>query len=201
MRRCLIGIAALLLTAAAGLAPAAAGGLCGRLTLPALLELACTDEIGVDGGPEAVIAPIGGTFSALSRMSVRELDRASDPLAWSDPADWLEGQMIVDLDGVGAALQRIVDDPDSPFGSSMISSGVASLVRGLEDLSRLPLAACGDGATPSEVTCRFGVEPISLVMKVLLIEDREARFAVNIRTFNEQRLRHFTAVANSFRGG
>jgi hypothetical protein len=33
-----------------------------------------------------------------------------------------------------------------------------------------------------------------------LIEDRDARFAVNIRTFNEQRLRHFTAVANSFDG-
>ena len=198
MRRSLTGITALLLTAAAGIAPAAAAELCDRLTVPALLDLACADEISVAGAPQAVIAPIGGTFSALSEMSIRELDRASDPLAWSDPADWLEGQMIVDLDGVGAALQGIVDDPDSPFGSSMISSGVASLVRGLQDLSRLPLAACGDGATQSEVTCRFGVEPISLVMKVLLIEDREARFAVNIRTFNEQRLRHFTAVANSF---
>lgn len=201
MRRCLIGIATLLLTTAAGFAPVAAAELCDRLTVPALLDLSCTDEIGIDGAPHAAIAPIGGTFSALSRMSVRELDRASDPLAWSDPADWLEGQMMLDLDGVGAALQGIVDDPDSPFGSSMISSGVASLVRGLEDLSRLPLAACGDGATPSEVTCRFGVEPISLVMKVLLIEYGEARFAVNIRTFNEQRLRHFTAVANSFYGG
>lgn len=189
----------ILLAAAAGASPAAAGGLCDRLTVPALLELDCTAEIAANGEAQAVIAPIGGTFAALSQMSIRALDREDDPLAWSDPAGWLEQQMIVDLDGVGAALQRIVDDPDSPFGSSMISAGVASLVRGLEDLSRLPLAACGDGATSSEVTCRFGVEPVGLVMKVLLIEDAEARYAVNIRTFNEQRLRHFAAVANSFR--
>lgn len=200
MRRCLTGIAALLLAAVTWAAPVAAGELCERLTVPALLDLACTTALGVDGTPQAAIAPTGSTFAALSRMSLRELNRASDPLAWSDPADWLEGQMIVDLDSVGAALQRIVDDPDSPFGSSIITSGVASLVQGLEDLSRLPLAACGDGATPSDVTCSFGVEPISLIMQVLLIEDGEARFAVNIRTFNEQRLRHFTAVANSFRG-
>jgi len=197
--RCrLIGCVAILLAVAAGVAPAAAEGLCDRLTVPALLELSCTAGIAASGEAPAVIAPTGGTFAALSQMSIRALDREVDPLAWSDPAGWLEQQMIVDLDGVGAALQRIVDDPDSPFGSSMISAGVASLVRGLEDLSRLPLAACGDGATSSEVTCRFGVEPIGLIMKVLLIEDAEARYAVNIRTFNEQRLRHFVAVANSF---
>ncbi len=198
MRCRLIGCFAILLAAAAGSAPAAADGLCDRLTVPALLELSCTAEFGASGEAPAVIAPTGGTFAALSQMSIRALDREVDPLAWSDPAGWLEQQMIVDLDGVGAALQRIVDDPDSPFGSSMISAGVASLVRGLEDLSRLPLAACGEGATSSEVTCRFGVEPIGLIMKVLLIEDAEARYAVNIRTFNEQRLRHFVAVANSF---
>jgi hypothetical protein len=132
-------------------------------------------------------------------MSVRRLDPEADRLAWADPAAWLEQQMIVDLDGLSAWVRGLADDPDSPFGGEMMRSAIATLVDGLEGLSRLPLAACGEGPSETEVTCRFGVEPIGLVMQVMLAADGEERFAFNIRTFNEQRLRHFVAIANSFR--
>lgn len=174
--------------------------LCGRLTIPPMLEIDCALEQAADA-ERAVVAPTGGTFAALSRMTLRQLDPEADALAWSGPSMWLERQMILDLDGVEAALEALVEDPDSPFGSDVFASAIGALVGGLDDLSRLPLAACGAGASEREVTCRFGAEPLSLIMKVMLIEDGEARYAVNMRSFNEQRLRHFTAVANSFERG
>jgi hypothetical protein len=178
--------------------PAQAQDLCGRFTVPDGLDLGCTERMEPGDGFRAVLAPEGGTFSALSRMSVRELDPVADRLAWEDPAAWLERQMIVDLDGVADAVRDFGEDPDSPFGGEMARSAIAMLVSGLEGLSRLPLAACGDGPSSGELTCRFGVEPIALVMRIMLAGDDEARYAFNIRTFNEQRLRHFTAIANSF---
>jgi hypothetical protein len=179
------------------LAPTAAPAdtLCDRLVVPEQLELGCS--VATDDGVRAVIQAREGTFRALSRLSLRPLDRATDELAWTDPAAWLERQMIVDLDSVAATVRDLGEDPDSPFASEMFRSAIETLVAGLEGLSRLPLAACGDGPSESELTCRFGVEPVGLIVKVMLLADDEARHAANIRTFNEQRLRHFTAIANS----
>ena len=180
------------------LATPAAAGLCARLTVPAALELDCRETSDPAIGERAIVAPAGGTFSALSRMSVRQLDPVTDRLAWDDPAAWLERQMIVDLDGVADSVRNLAEDPDSPFGGEMLRSAIATMVSGLEGLSRLPLAACGEGPSSSALTCRFGVEPFGLVMQIMLAGEEEARFAFNIRTFNEQRLRHLTAIANSF---
>jgi hypothetical protein len=172
--------------------------LCARLTVPEPLELDCTERVDPTVGLRAVVAPEGGAFAALSRMSVRALDPATDRLAWEDPGAWLERQMILDLDGLAAAVRDLGEDPDSPFGGPMARSAIELMVSGLEGLGRLPLAACGEGASDTELTCRFGVEPIGLVTRIMLAGDGEARFAFNMRTFNEQRLRHFTAIANSF---
>lgn len=170
--------------------------LCDRLTVPEQLELGCS--VATDDGGRAIVQAREGTFRALSRLSVRELDRETDELAWTDPEAWLERQMIVDLDRVAATVRDLGEDPDSPFASEMFRSAIEVLVAGLEGLSRLPLAACGDGPSDSELTCRFGVEPVGLIVKVMLLADDDSRHAANIRTFNEQRLRHFTAIANSF---
>ena len=177
-------------------APALAASLCERLTVPVQLELGCS--LALDDAGRAIVEPREGTFRALSRLSLRELDPAVDGLAWTDPTAWLERQMILDLDRVAGLVRDLGDDPDSPFGSEMFRQAIEVLVAGLEGLSRLPLAACGDGPSASELTCRFGVEPIGLVLRVMLVDAGDARYAVNIRTFNEQRLRHFVAIANSF---
>lgn len=182
--------------AASGSAPAA--GLCDRLTVPASLELGCSISA-EDGIERAVVEPLGGSFRLLSRMTLRRLDPATDRLAWDDPEAWLEQQMILDLDGVSALIRGLGRDPDSPFGSSMLQDALDVLADGIEGLSRLPLSACGDGASDSELTCRFGIEPVGLNLRINLAADGEARYAFNIRTFNEQRLRHFAAIANSFR--
>jgi hypothetical protein len=170
---------------------------CAPLTVPDELGLVCrTDRAGQ--GEILVVEPEGGTFRALSRLTLRELDPEVDRLAWSEPEAWLERQMVVDVGALSAALDEVGGDPDSPFGSEMVKNGIAMLVDGLEELSRLPLSACGGAATEEEIDCRFGIEPFLLFMRVSLVARDETRFAFNIRTFNEQRLRHFTAIANSF---
>ncbi|MEZ5866657.1 MAG: hypothetical protein R3D25_22250 [Geminicoccaceae bacterium] len=170
---------------------------CAPLTVPDELGLVCRiDRTGT--GDVLVVEPAGGTFQALSRLTLRELDPGLDGPAWSEPEAWLEQQMVVDVGALSAALDEVGGDPDSPFGSEMIKNGIAMLVDGLKELSRLPLAACGGAATDEEIDCRFGIEPFLLFMRVSLVARDEARFAFNIRTFNEQRLRHFTAIANSF---
>ncbi len=183
-----------------GAGPAAAAGLCDRLEVPALLELECSVPGLAAGDERAVVAPSDGTFAALSRMTLRRLDPETDRQAWEAPAAWLERQMIVDLDAVSGAIRELGEDPDSPFGSTWMRGAFELFVSGLEGLSRLPLAACGEGPSETELACRFGVEPLGLLMKIMLVGDGDERWAFNIRTFNEQRLRHFTAIANSFDG-
>ncbi len=197
MHRRLIALAAIL-TGLLATAPTdvRAQSLCDRLAVPDQLELGCSDA--TEAGGRAIVQPLEGTFRALSRLSLRPLDRQTDGLAWSDPAAWLERRMILDLDGVADTVRDLGEDPDSPFASEMFRHAIEVLVSGLEGVSRLPLAACGSGPSETEVTCRFGVEGVGLVLRVMLLGEDEARYAVNIRTFNEQRLRHFTAIANSF---
>jgi hypothetical protein len=192
-------LTALVVTWTALLALPATGSadtLCDRLIIPEQLELGCS--VATDDAGRAIVQPLEGTFRALSHLTVRALDREVDQLAWTNPEVWLERQMIIDLDHVAETVRDLSQDPDSPFGSEMFRSAIEVLVSGLEGLSRLPLTACGDGPTAQELTCRFGVDTVGLVLRVILLGDGNARYAVNIRTFNEQRLRHFTAIANSF---
>ncbi len=170
---------------------------CAPFVVPPGLGLRCRVAHEANG-EVLVIEPEGGTFQALSRLTFRELDPNADRLAWTEPETWLERQMMLDVDSLSAALDEVGSDPDSPFGSDMIKSGIRMLVDGLNELSRLPLSACGEPASRSEIDCRFGVEPFLLHMRVMLIARGERRFAINIRTFNDQRLRHFAAIANSF---
>lgn len=199
LHRRLTGIAAgLLALLGYWAAPADAAGLCQSLTVPDELELRCTESPDARLGDRAVIEPGDGTFRLLSRLSLRQLDPKADRLAWDDPAAWLEKQMILDLDSAATMLRDLGGDPDSPFGNEMLRPAIDFFIGGLEGLSRLPLAACGEAQRDDELTCRFGVEPFGLFMKLLLVADGGDRYAFNIRTFNEQRLRHFTAIANSF---
>lgn len=192
-----INLAAAALTLGVSGPGAAAVDGCAPLTVPEELGLVCRAE---GTGPDEilVVEPEGGTFQALSRLTLRELDPVADRLAWSEPEAWLEQQMAVDVGALSAALDEVGGDPDSPFGSEMIKNGIALLVDGLEELSRLPLSACSDVASDEELDCRFGIEPFLLFMRISLVARDEARFAFNIHTFNEQRLRHFNAIANSF---
>ena len=175
VRKASLGCLSLLVLASACTLPAGANDLCASLTIPADLGLACAPAADIAPGAVAVTPGSDSGFAGLSRLSLRPLDKAQDPLAWSDPAAWLQRQMTIDTSSYAGVLGGAADDPDSPFAGPAAKSALDSFVSALQGLGRLPLNACD---TPLEQTA--------------------GRWAITARAANEQRLRHFEAIANSF---
>lgn len=180
--------------------PAGAQDLCSRLSIPSQLGLACAPA----SNPAAVeVTPVGGTFALLSRLSVRLLDQAgTDAEAWSDPPGWLRAQMTPDTSKLSESLGGLVEDPDSPFTGDQASAALESLKRALAGVSALALGACDepgpDGADRWQMRCNYAAEGLGLQVVLRLVAVGERRWAITMRAANEQRLRHFEAIANSF---
>ncbi|GBD44391.1 hypothetical protein HRbin40_01879 [bacterium HR40] len=177
---------------------------CAGMLVPAESGLRCEVATG-DAAPGTIarIVPQAGQFADLSRMTVRELDRRRDELAWTRPGRWLESRMEVDLGAYVEALSRFARDPDSPLASDGVRRAIQALALGLGRLGRLALAAC-DRPTRNHaghhlLRCRYGGEGFALHMQVRLVAAGDRRYAINIRTLSDRRLRHFEAIANSFR--
>lgn len=191
------GLAAALLADAAG-----AADLCGRLTVPAELGLACREQ---PGDPtRAVVAPTGGAFAALSQLSLRRLDRARDPSAWADPDGWLRGQLEIDTSGLADAFSSLADDPDSPWGGPTAALLAERVREALASVGKAALGNCDpprDAPNGRAMSCRFGAEGVGLLLDLRLVRDGEERWAIHYRSMNAQRQRHFEAIANSFHTG
>jgi hypothetical protein len=176
--------------------------LCGGLTIPAALGLACTTA--PDVAPDAVaVAPVGGAFAALSRMTLRPLERSGeDGLAWTDPAAWLKRQMTLDTSRYADLLGGIARDPDSPFAGPEAGTALEGLKGALSGLGRLPLEACAEPAAGTggrwDMRCSFAPAGLGILMHLRLVAQGERRWAITMRAANEQRLRHFEAIANGF---
>jgi hypothetical protein len=179
---------------------AAAENLCERVVIPDELGLACS-PVGIVSG-EVQIQPTDSDFAGLSRMTIRALDRDADALAWEQPDTWLREQVTVNTTGVGSSLRGLAENPDSPFAGDTAQGAVGSVLGLLNQLGRLPLSACEEPTKRGEdfwsMACRYtaGGFGVHLVERLEVNGDR--RYAMTMRTMNEQRLRHFEAIANSF---
>jgi hypothetical protein len=175
--------------------------LCASLLVPEATGLVChaSDEEGV----RTVVAPTDGRFADLNRLTLRELDRQRDALAWERPDRWLQSQMEIDVSAWVDRLKRLAREPDSPIAGKEVQRTIEMLALGLDRLGRLPLVGCRKPRLVASgqrvLRCRFGAEPFALNLQVRLIAAGDRRFAANIRSVGERRLRHFEAVANSFR--
>lgn len=180
--------------------PAFAQDLCAGLAIPAQLGLACAPT-GTAG--EVAISPVAGTFALLSRMVVRPLDRdATDAQAWTDPAGWLRAQVTPDTEALTQALDGAVDDPDSPFTGAQGSAALDTVRRALAGVSALALSACEEPAVTApdawQMRCSYATEGLGVHVVLRLVAAGERRWEITMRAANEQRLRHFEAIANSF---
>jgi hypothetical protein len=198
----------LIRTAGAGLAlllagPVLAQDLCAELTIPDQLGLACAPTA-TPG--EVAIAPVSGAFALLSRMAVRPLDKnGADALAWTDPAGWLRAQVTPDTAALTRALEGAVDDPDSPFTGAQGATALDTIKRALAGVSALALSACEEPALTApeawQMRCSYATEGLGIYVVLRLVAVGEQRWEISMRAANEQRVRHFEAIANSFQPG
>lgn len=193
---------ALLLCGGAG-QTATAQDLCSKLVIPAELDLVCTASPNVPPGG-VVIAPASGAFAALSRMTVRALDRSgADDMAWSDPAAWLRRQMTLDTSSYADAMAGLGDDPDSPFSGEAVRTAIDRLRSALAGVATLPLSACGAPVADErhhrwDMQCTYGTGGLGVSVDLRLVAEGERRWELTMRSANEQRLRHFRAIAGTF---
>lgn len=185
--------------------PARAADPCASLNIPAQLDLVCTPEPTLAPGAVAV-APTGSTFAALSRMTIRPLERVGeDAVAWTDPAAWLRQQMTVDTTSYVDLLAGLADSPDSPFAGENAQAALGGLRSALASVGRLALAACDEPVETEpeawDMSCRFTAAGLGVLMHLRLVAEGEQRWGITMRAANEQRLRHFEAVANAFDPG
>lgn len=177
--------------------PAAA--LCERLTVPEGLQLACIVQSDAAGaGLAAVVQPTDSEFAPLSELRLRRIEEAV-----ADPAAWLRDQLTLDLTPLDAAIDELIRGPDSPITGTPLAEQLQSWRGLMGSAATLPLAGCRDPVRLArdetwEMGCEWEVGPLRQYMRFRLIERDGERYAIRIRTMNEQRLRHLMAIANSF---
>ena len=192
-------------------APAAGiAALCGRLAVPEGYELVCETRVTAGARAEqATVRPESGPASTLAQLTLRPLERESEPLAWTEPNRWLEERVAVDVSGIGAALRPLAGG-EGPLGHPAAQAMIDGLLATLAGWGRLPLQGCvgpeEEAATATtahrrELRCRWGVPPLALSMNLRLVEDGDRRYAVSYWAADEQRLQHLEAIANSFGAG
>ena len=183
--------------------PATAASLCDRLFVPDGYTLDCR-RVAERGkvAETATVTPTEGAGADLARLSLRELDRASDPQAWDAPQDWLRSQVTLDVGGLTAQLRQWSAGGTGPLASPTIRSAVDGLASTLENWGQAPLAACTAAAAEpgrQELDCSWGVAGFEATMDERLVSSGDRRFALSWRGTDEHTVRNLEAVANSFR--
>jgi hypothetical protein len=176
-----------------------AEALCAQLSVPAGLQLDCVVQSDPAGaGVAAVVRPTDSEFGPLSELRLHRIEEPID-----DPAAWLREQLTLDLTPLDAAIDELIHGPDSPITGTPLADQLQSWRGLLGSAATLPLAGCRDPVRRArdetwEMACEWEVGSLRQFMRFRLIERDGERYAIRIRTMNEQRLRHLVAIANSF---
>jgi hypothetical protein len=188
------------LIALGGPAGAASGDLCAELFVPEGYRMACS----LQGGPgqqpsgQLTVEPVEGTFASLSELTIRPVEGSVD-----DPAKWLRDQLTLDLSSFDAAIDELLNSPDSPVADSSMVGQLESWRGALHSVAGWPLTGCGApesraGGERWQLDCEWQLGPFRQYLALRLVNREGARYAVQVRAMNEHRLRNLVAIANSF---
>lgn len=160
------------------------------------------DAPAADWQPLLTVRPEDGPFADLSAVHLR---RVVGTVA--DPDAWLRQRVAADF-GDESLAEDLLDSPDSPFADpafDVLRDALPRLFGGLERLGQLPLQFCEGPVTAynaagslRELACTFQVGPFRQFMTLRLQEVDGTWYYTLIRAMNERRVRHLTAIANSF---
>ena len=159
-----------------------------------------------DWMPLVTVTPAEGPFSELSEIV---LARVTGAVAATDAAAdaWLAARLTAEVAAPGE-IERLLDGPDSPFGDPAFDAlrrALPELFAGLQTMGRLPLEFCdppraGYNASGAfrERYCTFAIGPLRKFVVLRMQQAGDAWYYTQITAMNERRLRHLTAIANSF---
>ena len=199
--------AVLVVAAMAGLAPAPASAQWfevpqGFISVPGATTAPGSPPAVAGLEPITGIRPESGAFSDLSGIA---LYAVIDPV--DDPDDWLRKRIALDV-GDGSEAEAMLNSPDSPFDDpafDALRKALPQLFESLNTVGELPLKFCEPPTTGynavgpfRELYCAFEVGPLRRFHVMRLQEAGGASASTEIHTMNERRLRHLTAIANSF---
>jgi hypothetical protein len=164
-------------------------------------------DIAPDDGllPLLAVRPDEGAFAGLS---VIRLARVDGEVADADV--WLEGRLTPEI-GDGAALDDLLDSPDSPFADPAFDTlrrALPDLFGRLKTLAKLPLEFCDPPSTGynaagayRELYCAIDLGAVRQYLVWRIQKSGAQWYATEIRTMNERRLRHLLAIAATFTTG
>ena len=111
--------------------------------------------------------------------------------------------MTLDMSSYADAMAGLGDDPDSPFSGESARMALDKLRSALAGVATLPLSACEAPVADErrhrwDMHCSYGAGGLGVSVDLRLIAEGERRWELTMRAANEQRLRHFQAIAGTF---
>lgn len=181
--------------------PAAAAELCDRLSVPEGYKLVCETQVEDGHRSQRVMVRPAGSAVPLAELTLRQLDKAEQPLAWQDPELWLNEQVSVDLSSITSLLRA--SSETGPLAHPFVRPTVDGLLTMLSGWSQLPRQACAPDNRPGryQLRCDWGLAPLAVRSTLRLVPAGEDRYALSFWATDESESRHLEAIANSLTTG
>lgn len=190
-----LGGAAVVAVIAMAMAPQTrATPICPTVFVPAGYEERCHATDRVEWELEVTPRP-----PELSKLTIRPV--AEDEVF--EPFVWLQEQLVLDMNGLRAAFEDMLDHPENPFAGLIPKEALEPWLEQFGILGQLPLRGCGQpfelvGKDVWQIDCRWSLGPVEQIARLQLVGfGRGDPYLVAIWTTDQQRFRHLQAIANS----
>lgn len=196
MRRlCGLALFALLLLGSRADAAVVPPGFCPNLFVPDGYELRCETS-----GREWRVT-VRAKDKLVAPFSVLTLRPVDEEIL--DPDIWLREQLTLNLSELGLAFQDLLGRQESPLYVAPLTKTLDELVGRLRVLDQLPLRSCGfptmrEGDEAWQIECDWELGLLRLAGLVRLVYRGDQPYVLSVWATDPRRLRHLTAIANSF---
>lgn len=174
---------------------AAPPGYCPHLFVPDGYELTCR----ADGDDwRLTVRPKDELLGPFSVLTLRPVEQDVE-----DPDIWLRERLTLNLSEFALAFKDLLGRPESPLHAAPLSESLDKLARRLRLVDQLPLQSCGfpvqrEGDEAWQIECDWTLGPLELNGLLRLVYRGDQPYAISVWAVDPRRMRHLTAIANSF---
>lgn len=150
---------------------------------------------------ELRIRPEAEVPDPLTSLTVWPVDTAVP-----DPEAWLRRQVTLNMADFTGSLRDTLRTTDNPWIPPALVDSLETLTEYARSLDQLPLRGCSpavrrDDGDLWEMSCAWEVGPFTQLALLRLVREGDRTVGQSAWATSERRLRHLTAIANSFRTG